>query len=56
MSSATTTLQQTSYQSLVVLTLNYQRVSSSTSFTRHPFRGRRLQPLIQRTCQLARRS
>jgi ribonuclease HI len=41
MSSATTTLQRTSYQSLVLLALKYQQVSSSTSFMRHPSRSRR---------------
>jgi ribonuclease HI len=40
-SSATTTLQRTSCRSLVLLALKYQRVSSSTSFTRHPSRSRR---------------
>jgi hypothetical protein len=53
---ATTTLQQTSCQSLVPLALKYQRVSSSTSFTRHPSRSRRRRPLIQHLPQLARRS
>jgi hypothetical protein len=55
-SSATTTLQRMSYRSLVLLALKYQRVSSSTSFTRHPSRSRRLRPLIQHIRQLARRS
>jgi hypothetical protein len=55
-SSATTMLQQTSGRSLVLLTLKYQRVSSSTNFTRHPSRSRRPRPLTQRICQLARRS
>jgi hypothetical protein len=54
--SVTTTLQRTSYRSLVLLALKYQRVSSSTSFTRHPSWSRRLRPLIQRIHQLARRS
>jgi ribonuclease HI len=36
---ATTTLQRTSCRSLVLLMLKYQRVSSSTSFTRHPSRS-----------------
>jgi hypothetical protein len=53
---ATTTLQRTSYRSLVLLALKYQRVSSSTSFTRHPSRSRCLRLLTQRVCQLARRS
>jgi hypothetical protein len=33
-----------------------QRVSLSTSFTRHPSQSRCLRPLIQRIRQLARRS
>jgi hypothetical protein len=36
--------------------LKYQRVSSSTSFTRHPSRSRRHRPLSQRIPRLARRS
>jgi hypothetical protein len=55
-SSSITTLQRTSYQSLVLLAPKYQRVSSSTSFTRHPFRSRRHRPLSQRIPGLARRS
>jgi ribonuclease HI len=46
----------TSYRSLVLLALKYQRVSSSTSFTRHPSRSWRPRPLIQRLIQQARRS
>jgi hypothetical protein len=41
---------------LVLLAPKYQRVSSSTSFTRHPSRSRRPRPLTQRLSQLARRS
>jgi ribonuclease HI len=55
-SSATTTLLRTSYRSLVLLALKYQRVSSSTSFTRHPFQSQRHRPLSQRVPRLARRS
>jgi hypothetical protein len=55
-SSATTKLQWTSYRSLVLLALKYQRVSSSTSFTRHPSWSRHQRPLIQHTPRLARRS
>jgi ribonuclease HI len=40
-SSAKTTLQRTSCRSLVLLAPKYQRVSLSTSFTRHPSRSRR---------------
>jgi ribonuclease HI len=36
--------------------LEYQQVSSSTSFTRHPSRSRRHRPLIQHIPRLARRS
>jgi hypothetical protein len=53
---ATTTLQRTSCRSLVLLALKYQRVSSSTSFTRRPSRSRRHRPLTQRIPQLARSS
>jgi ribonuclease HI len=55
-SSATTMLQRTSCRILVLLALKYQRVSSSTSFTRHPFRSRCHRTLIQHTPRLARRS
>jgi ribonuclease HI len=55
-SSATTTLQRTSCRSLALLALKYQRVSSSTSFTRHPSRSRRHRPLSQHIPRLARRS
>jgi ribonuclease HI len=55
-SSATTTLQQMYCRSLVLLALKYQRVSLSTSSTRHPSRIRRHRPLSQRIPQLARRS
>jgi ribonuclease HI len=55
-SSATTTLQRTSSRSLDPPALKYQRVSSFTSFTRHPFRSRRHRPLSQHTHQLDRRS
>jgi hypothetical protein len=41
---------------LVLLVLKYQRVSSSTSSTRHPSRSRRPRPLTQRIYQLTRRS
>jgi hypothetical protein len=41
-SSTTAMLQRMSYRSLVLLALKYQRVSSSTSFTRHPSRSRLL--------------
>jgi hypothetical protein len=41
---------------LVLLALKYQRVSPSTSFTRHPSRSRRPRPLTQRLIPLARRS
>jgi hypothetical protein len=37
--------QRTSCRRLVLLALKYQRVSSSTSFTRHPSRSRRHRPL-----------
>jgi hypothetical protein len=53
---STTMLQRTSCRSLVLLALKYQRVSSSTSFTRHPSRSRRHRPLIQHIPRLARRS
>jgi hypothetical protein len=43
-------------RSLALLALKYQRVSSSTSFTRLPSRSRRHRPLIQRIPPLARRS
>jgi ribonuclease HI len=36
--------------------LKYQRVSSSTSFMRHPSRSQRRRPLTQHPSQLARRS
>jgi ribonuclease HI len=55
-SSATTMLQRTSCQSLALLSHKYQRESSSTSFTRHPSRSRRLRPLTHRILKLARRS
>jgi hypothetical protein len=54
--SATTMLQRTSCRSLALLALKYQRVSLSTSFTRHPSRSRRHRPLIQHIPRLARRS
>jgi hypothetical protein len=41
---------------LVLLELKYQRVSSSTSFTRHPSRSRHHRPLTHRIPPLARRS
>jgi ribonuclease HI len=55
---ATTTLQRTSCQSLVLLAHKYQRESSSMRFTRHPSRSRRPhpRPLTQRLLQLVRRS
>jgi ribonuclease HI len=43
-------------RSLVLLALKYQRVSSSTSFTRHPSRSRHHRPLTQHIPRLARRS
>jgi ribonuclease HI len=39
-----------------LLALKYQRVSSSTSFTRHPSRSRRLRTLTQCIRHLAKRS
>jgi ribonuclease HI len=41
---------------LALLALKYQRVSSSTSFMRHPSRSRCHRPLSQRIPRLARRS
>jgi ribonuclease HI len=52
-SSMTTTLQRTSSRSLDPPALKFQRVSSFTSFTRHPSRSRRHRPLSH---QLGRRS
>jgi ribonuclease HI len=56
MSSATTMLQRMSRRSLALLSLKYQRVSSSTSFTRHPSQSRHQRPLILHLLQLDRRS
>jgi hypothetical protein len=55
-SSATTTLQRMSCQSLVLLAHKYQWESSFTSFIRHPSRSWRPRPLNQRLLQLVRRS
>jgi hypothetical protein len=49
-------LQRTSSRSLDLPALKYQRVSSSTSFTRHPSRSRRHRLLSQPTHRPDRRS
>jgi ribonuclease HI len=50
------TLQRTSCQSLALRAHQYQRESSSTSFTRHPSQSWRPRPLTQCLLKLARRS